>query len=204
MFQYNAARTVAIDEATTDNLIRGFTTGSLAGWTFDDGSTGGITAVANAGGGILTITSAAHGLLENSIISIRGTTDYNGVFVIDSLNVNQFQITATWVTDQPGTWDEGSCLIAGIYAGGEYQIGFSLSGSAAALKVMRFMIYNGATLQTKLVAERYFVDGQIVPCGSASGHVTIAAGNRITICVEGVTDATDFVLENANINLNKL
>ena len=204
MYQYDAARTVTIDEAATDNLMRSFTTGSVSGWTFDAGSTGTITAVANAGGGILTITSAAHGLLENSVISIRGTTNYNGVFVIDSLNVNQFQITDTWVADEAGDWDEGSCLIAGASAAGEYQVSFSLSGSAAATKVMRFMIYKGTTLQTKIVAERYFVDGNIVPCGSASGFVTIAADDRITISVEGVTDGTDFVIENCNVNLKKL
>lgn len=66
---------------------------------------GSITAFADAGGGQVTVTSAGHGLAENDLVSINGTTSYNGDFTATNVTANDFEITDTWVADDAtGTW----------------------------------------------------------------------------------------------------
>lgn len=58
-----------------------------------------ITAFADAGGGEVTVTAASHGLVERQGITIAGTTNYNGTYVISYVDANNFKITVTWVSD---------------------------------------------------------------------------------------------------------
>ena len=58
-----------------------------------------ITAFADAGGGEVTVTAASHGFSTDDIVTISGTTNYNGTFSITKVNDNQFKITDTWVSD---------------------------------------------------------------------------------------------------------
>jgi hypothetical protein len=75
-------------------------------WVADDAAglwTKAITAAADGGGGQVTITSAAHRLANGTTVTITGTTDYNGDFVISAVTANTFEITDTWVSSQTGT-----------------------------------------------------------------------------------------------------
>jgi hypothetical protein len=58
-----------------------------------------ITAFADAGGGEVTVTATAHGFATGDIITIAGTTSYNGVFNITKVDADNFKITDTWVSD---------------------------------------------------------------------------------------------------------
>lgn len=72
--------------------------------TFASGS---ISSVADAGGGQLTITtSAAHGLSDNDRVNITGTTNYDGAYTITNTTGTTFEITATWVATETGSWDQ--------------------------------------------------------------------------------------------------
>lgn len=77
---------------------------------------GSITAFANAGGGEVTVTSAAHGLANGNIVEILGTTSYNGIFTIQDVTTNTFNIVAAFVADDAtGTWSHGAELSEYIY-----------------------------------------------------------------------------------------
>ncbi len=70
-------------------------------------STGSITVFADGGDSDTTVTSNGHGLSEDDIIQISGTTSYNGVFTINTVNVNDFIIETAFVADDAtGTWNE--------------------------------------------------------------------------------------------------
>lgn len=58
-----------------------------------------ITAFANAGGGEVQVTSASHSFDTNDVVTISGTTNYNGIFTVTKVNTNAFKITDTWVAD---------------------------------------------------------------------------------------------------------
>lgn len=68
-------------------------------------STGSITAFADAGGGEVTVTSASHPMQNGNTVTITGTTNYNGTYIISGVAANTYNITATWVSDDAtGTW----------------------------------------------------------------------------------------------------
>lgn len=70
-----------------------------------------ITAFADAGGGEVTVTAAAHGFITNDIVTISGTTSYNGTFNITKVDANNFKITDTWVAnDATGTGSQEKLL----------------------------------------------------------------------------------------------
>jgi len=83
-------------------------------WSSD--SSGSITVIADAGGGSLTMTSAAHGLAVGNIITITGTTSYNGIFTLTAVATNTFTFVGTFVAnDATGTWTQGNELNELIY-----------------------------------------------------------------------------------------
>ena len=58
-----------------------------------------ITAFADAGGGNVQVTSAAHGFSDDDIVTVSGTTNYDGTYHVQNSATNTFEITATWVSD---------------------------------------------------------------------------------------------------------
>jgi hypothetical protein len=74
--------------------------------------TGSISAFADAGGGKVTVTSPTHGLGNGAHVTITGTTNYNGDFIISNVTTNTFEIVNTWVSDDAtGAWDAGESHI---------------------------------------------------------------------------------------------
>lgn len=67
-----------------------------------------ITAFADAGGGLVEATTDGnHGLEDDEIITISGTTNYNGTFKVQNKAAGTFEFTDTWVTDDAtGTVDQ--------------------------------------------------------------------------------------------------
>ena len=55
--------------------------------------------------GKVIVESANHGLPEGSNITISGTTNYDGIYIISDSNINTFGIEAVWVSDDAmGMW----------------------------------------------------------------------------------------------------
>lgn len=63
------------------------------------------TAVADLGGGDIRFTSSDHGFSVGQDAVISGTTSYNGTHTIISLDANNFDVTATFVATETGTWN---------------------------------------------------------------------------------------------------
>jgi hypothetical protein len=54
----------------------------------------------------------AHGLLSGDVITISGTTDYNGTFAITKIDADNFYVTETFVDTQTGTISKKSTSFA--------------------------------------------------------------------------------------------
>lgn len=94
---------LATEYVVVDNL--------LANPSFEEAeSTGSITAFADYDGtveGTTLVTDAGHGLSTGDVITISGTTNYNGTFEITRVSSSTFWIRAPFVTDDAtGTWVE--------------------------------------------------------------------------------------------------
>jgi len=71
-------------------------------WYEDGGS---IISFADAGGGVVTVTtSVAHGRANGDSAYIRGTTNYDATYTISNVTSTTFDITATWVATETGSW----------------------------------------------------------------------------------------------------
>jgi hypothetical protein len=189
------ANVTTIETANTPIALRQFTTGSLDGWTFDAGSTGAITAYADAGAGQITVTSNGHGLATGDVVSIRGTTNYNGIFVIANALTNTFEITDTWVADDGASdWDEPSNLVAGAAAAGVYDIAWNMSSSeqGGAGSTVTFAAYINGTAQNNTRIQRKFANNDVGAFGGR-GILTISASDIvfITASSSGVNTITN-------------
>lgn len=70
-------------------------------------STGSITAFADGGDNDTEVTSASHLLSNGAIVEISGTTNYDGIYTINTVTANTFVIETAFVSDDAtGTWNE--------------------------------------------------------------------------------------------------
>ena len=61
-----------------------------------------VTAYADYDGtvtGTVKATSTAHGFVDDNVVTISGTTNYNGTFVVTRISASEFYFTDTWVAN---------------------------------------------------------------------------------------------------------
>lgn len=69
------------------------------------GDTGSIASAIDGGGGLVTMTtSTAHGLRNGAVVTLSGTTTYDGAYIIQGVTSTTFNIVATFVATTTGTW----------------------------------------------------------------------------------------------------
>jgi hypothetical protein len=204
MYIYNNTTPFTIDTADAIHLLRQFSVGELKGWTFDAGSTGSITVFADAGGGQVIVTVVGHTLANGDVISITGTSNYNGVYVVANVSGNTFEITETWNGDDAtGTMNQGSSLIASVGSDGDYQVSGGISSSAVgANETFEYIIYVNGTAQIKAVTERKFSANDLGAM-PITGNISIVAGDIVTIGTQNVGASGNLINKHMNINLSK-
>jgi len=181
----NSSATV-VETANTPIGLRNFTSGTLSGWTFDAGSTGAITVYADYSGtiaGTVLATAAAHGLSTGDYITIRGTTNYNGLYQITDTDGGHFYFTAAWAGDDGASdFDQASYLEAGSTSAGMYSIEWSLTINMGIETWTEITVipYKNTTSVPEAVAQMGVGGFDKPTCMSATGFVTsVASGDRI-------------------------
>ena len=102
---YSITRLVGNQWRQFANLVIGDSTMSAEIYRYQGEQTGAITAVSDAGGGQIDLDSTAHGFVAGNRITVSGTTDYNATYTVDSVpDADTIRVTATWTSDQTGTW----------------------------------------------------------------------------------------------------
>lgn len=210
MYIYGGASTTFIDTVQRYHLARGFAQGTLNKWTFDAGSYGSIIDTANNGSGKLRITTSTdHTLTTGCIVSITGlaTNSQNAVTRVTVINSTTFDCDDISYSspDEVGTFNRGSSLIAGVGAAGVYHVCFSASvTSFGNNKKYNWEIIQNVTERDNISITRMIATGTDEGAVGASGLLTIAEGDIITLAVEGLTDTTDLTFINTNVNLHKI
>ena len=132
------------------------------------------------------------------------SANHSGLAQVTVIGVDDFTVPITYVGDEAGTWQQGDYLEAGTNAAGNYLCQFTISGQTVGTNVtFRWeMAKNDAEVNT-IVAERKHANTDIGSMGS-SGFLTVADSDRIYLITKNITDATNFTMEHANINLHLL
>jgi len=201
-------QTAVIETANTPHAFTGFSTGVVSDFTFNAGITGAITAYADYSGtvaGTVLATADTHGLTTGDIITIRGTTNYNGVFEVTVVDANTFYFTDTWVADDGASdFEMGDYLLAGTGTAGQYDIEWnsSVAEGGAAGGTVTFQVYINTAVQTKAGGKRKFANNDVGSI-SGGGHITIAESDRIWFAHQ--SDSTnDLTVGVMNLRLNRL
>ncbi len=206
MHLHDNATVTTVNTVDIPHLVQGLFVEQIAdGFTFNAGSTGPISAFADYSGtvaGTVKATDVAHGLATGAILSQSGTTNYNGIFTITVIDVDNYYFTDAWVADDAtGNWYEGDNLVVDVGSGGIYFLNLHGFGSSAgANKTFEFELYKNATPQENVEAQVRFSSGDIQTIGGG-GIVTLADGDIITLGIIGLTDATDFTLAHTNVSM---
>lgn len=95
-------------------IVEGTGKGSYAAVTDYDSRNGSITAFATANAGAKTeVASATHGLTNGDVVTISGTTSYNGTHVISDSAAGTFEIEVAFVADDgASTWKQRQIEVA--------------------------------------------------------------------------------------------
>jgi len=193
-----------LETANTPIALRNYITGSLSNWTFDAGSTGAITAYAD-GTGKVNVSSAGHGRLSGDIISIRGTTNYNGIWEITYIDANTFSILDTWVADDGASdWDQGSHLIAGSGTAGIYKLSWNLSVSEAggAGSNVLYEIYNNSTPHPQCIVKRKYANNDV--CSTAGSCIITIADGDVIFLTANSSGTNNITCQYGNLNLTRI
>lgn len=197
----NSTPTV-IETANSPIALREIETGLVNNWTFDAGATAAITAFADAGGGKVTATSA-NSLSNGDVITVRGTTNYNGIQTVSNVSGAAFEITDTWVADDGASdWDKGASLTAGAGAAGKYSSMWQMSSFCAGAQIVTFAMNINATQQLKTFAQRKFPVTDLGSC-SSTAILDISDGDVIWLSASS-TGTSDLTNEHGNFNIRRI
>lgn len=195
---------ITVDTTLVWQAVTGFAADDIAGITFNAGSTGAITAYADAGGGQVTVTSAGHTLVNGDIVTISGSTNYNGIFEVANVAAGTFEITDAFVADDAaGTFRNGSNFV--ILVDGVYLLTWQISAMAAANnKIFIFTISIDAVIETDGIQRRKFATGGDVGSVSGSMLVNSVAGDIIAFNLQNETDAANITIDQATMNIHRI
>jgi hypothetical protein len=209
MYIYDNSTAETVDTNAVYKAVRNFSTGAVAGFTFSAGSTGPIASVADYSGtvaGTVLITDVGHGLVTGNVVTILGTTDYNGTFVVTRVDNDTFYITETYTSSQTGNWYKPSSLTANTGSAGTYRLSFNTTAdSAAPGETYKCEANKNTTALDNIAIERNYATGTDYGVSAASGLVTVADGDVLWFSFKQTSAGTDsLTIRHANFNINRI
>lgn len=204
---YQEANAVATTISTADiwHATVNFSTGEVSGFTFDAGSTGPIASIADAGGGDITVNDVAHGLSAGEMVSIVGTTNYNGLYEVKTAVADSFTVTAAWGVNETGTWIQGSSLTADSGSAGIYKAEWGASiAMAVGNEIFTTCFAKNTTPCTKCrsrVADPGL--GDYTHTGG-SALATVADGDILYLITKNIGNTGNITFRHSNINFKRL
>lgn len=184
---YNNSDATVIETADTPIALRvNILSGTLDGFTFGAGSTAAITAYADYSGTVAgtVLATSTHGLATGTIVTIRGTTNYNGIFAITVVDSTHFYFTDTWVADDGASdFDQPARLTAGAGAAGTYASTWQMSTAPASACTLIWKMNRNTVPCYKSTAERKYAINDLDTC-SSSCIFTVADGEIIWLSVQ--------------------
>lgn len=209
MYRHQSSDETEIQQVNDWHLVNEFTEGEHGGgWVFHAGGQLALTAQADNGDGKTKITCAGHGLVNGDVISISGTTSYDGVWAVEQvIPPNTFVIATAWVADEGAkTAEHGSHFIVNTAdAVGKYLLTYSLSLKPLSPNcVVEVSSFQNATQcvkcesQTKLGAATDYqnVAGQSIR--------VLALNDVISLAIRNITDGGDFLIRNGNMTVVRI
>jgi hypothetical protein len=210
MYAYENASAITIEEANVYHAlgVSGILTGLCNGFTFTAGVTGAIASVADYSGtvaGTIKITvTAGHNLTTGDIVTIHGTTNYNGTYSITTVSATEFRVTKAYVSTQTGSYTRGTRLVAGASVVGVYQITMGMTAwSANTGKTFKFEVNLNLTEPDNIVVSRAFATTDYSPM-AACGLLELVPGDVLWIALVNQTSGTNITVRHLNLTVARV
>lgn len=185
-------------------LVGDIITGLTHEFTYADGSEGVIASITDAGGGDVTINDVANNLSAGHMIAINGTTNYNGIYEVQTAAADSFTITATWGANETGSWQRGASLTAGTGTSGIYRGAWTATGTSAVTgHVFDFAPCINTTIATKAKSRRKFSNTDFGSFGGG-GLMSISAGDIIHFLVQNVGASGNLTIRTLDLSTVKI
>ena len=197
-------------QSTNDwHLMSGIGAGQLSsGWSFTNGASKTITAYATSDGGTKTqVTSAGHGMSNGDIISIAGTTSYDGVWVIEQVAADTFVINTPFVADDGVSTGEYGAFLKSTAAGstGKYLVNMSCTITNATLNdVLEMTVFKNATQQSGMLCRVTLGTPGAFTTASQIGIVDYTNGDRIVMGMRNVGGTGNFTMRNCSLSVTRI
>ncbi len=188
--------------ALNNDISEGYTDG----FTFQAGISGTMASAATGGSGdTVVFKDVAHGLSLGDYITTVGTTDYNGIFEVVRVNTDStFSILDTWVSDQSGTWDRGTCLTCDAGSGGFYRgTWFASVTCETNAHVFDFAPCKNATVATKAKARNKFSNADFIT-GGGGALMEVSDGDKIFFVIQNTSGTGNITIRTRDMNLVKV
>jgi hypothetical protein len=205
MFIYENVTATLIDKANSYHAAILGSAGHLEGFTAAGGARGAISAAADYSGtvaGTTKFTSAGHERTTGEVITITGTTNYEGAYFLTRIDNDNYYCTVAYVSSQAGFWRKPCTLKCNVGYAGHYKVEFSLTGDAAANgKNFRFELNQNTDELDNVSGDRTFSTGSDYSFIGGNGIVELAEGDVIWLSGKNTSDDADFTARNYNFNI---
>lgn len=167
--------------------------------TFIAGAEPGIASIADNGDGSIRITlDSTHTFATGDPVSITGTTDYNGNYLVSNgVDSTHFDIVHAFTTSDGGHTISPDRFLCNKTMG--YHCMFTMSATATAADVGEFALMVDATVDTSCLIEHKFLTTDL-DSFSASTVRTINAGSFVFFVIKNATGSRDMTIKNGNLN----
>ena len=155
---------------------------------------------------IICTTSATHALLAGEPVTISGSTDYNGTYLVlaAGLSGTEFVVTKTYTQSRTGSVRRAATLKALV--AGKYNLSFNVSGSCeSANDVFKFELNKDITALDNICANVIWTTTVNYRTAAGSGLVSFTAGQYVWLSVKNNSPGHgDLTIRNANVNIRRL
>jgi hypothetical protein len=206
-YLYSNATEMAIGIVNTYHACPNATTGLVNGFTYKAGKVSAVSGVASASGGTkITCTSVAHGFLNGEVITITNSTNYDGVYLVESRTDDTFVVTKAYVATRQFNAVRGFSLRANTGTSGTFILDWNCSAKNVTGTNKDWRIEaNQNLLALDKASSQVRLPSSTETSALAAGCIfTVAAGDYIWISVKNITDAIDLIIVDANMRIRRV
>jgi hypothetical protein len=197
---------MAIDIANVYHACPNGAEGLNNGFTYKNGKVSAVASVATASGGTkIQCTSNSHGFLNGEIITITNSTNYDGVYAVESVTLNTFVVAKAYVTTRAFNAVRGFGLRANVNTTGTFIIDWNCTSKPAANNKTFVIEFNKNLLPEDKASVTQLLASTSDQQNMAAGCIAqITAGDYLWMAVKNLTDSVDLTIVNANLRVRRI
>ena len=166
-----------------------------------------ISGYVDNGSGLVRVTTGAHTLNTGDIITITGTTNYTGVWVVTVIDSTHVDLQAsTWTAagaDVTGTMRSGDHFKILDGGNGSYQVSFiaDCTKGVGASALTEYRLYKNTILRHKIKRQLTSTDTGAFPL---LGSIDVVVGDKLWVGIVNITNTNTLTIGEGTFFMHKI